>query len=139
MINFTFKKINSLEINEVKKLYKIFFNYSCSCNYCCINNYWNKFKEKNTTSVITPTSTTMSVVKESTTTASTKKINSEFYSSSSTEIANYSFISPAGWSLVEYQNGIRALVKNISSSGSESIIVSAEKMEGLNEIKMEAK
>jgi LCP family protein required for cell wall assembly len=92
------------------------------------------FKKRNTES----TSVAQTTINESTTTANTKKVNDEFYSSSSAEIANYSFISPKGWSLAEYKNGIRTLVKKISLSGSESIIVSVEKSDELNEIKDES-
>jgi len=95
-------------------------------------------KKKNTSSEPAITSIAKTTIKETTTTATTKKVNEEFYSSSSEEIANYSFISPAGWSLTEYESGIRSLVKKISSSESESILVSVEKSEELSEIKDES-
>ncbi|MHB1274566.1 MAG: LCP family protein [Candidatus Humimicrobiaceae bacterium] len=95
------------------------------------------FKKRNAVSGSTSTSIVQTTINESTTTATTKKVNDEFYSSSSAEIANYSFISPEGWSLTEYGNGIRTLVKKISPSGSQSIIVSVEKLDELNEIKDE--
>lgn len=93
------------------------------------------FKKRNAVSGSTSTSIVQTTIAESTTT--TKKVNDEFYSSSSTEIANYSFISPDGWSLTEYGKGIRSLIKKISSSESQSIIVSVEKLDELNEIKDE--
>ena len=96
------------------------------------------FKKINIKSKVSTTSIAQTTVNESTATASTKKVNEEFYSSSSSDIANYSLISPKGWELTEYENGVRSIVKRISSSGSESIIVSVEKSDELNEIKSES-
>ena len=95
------------------------------------------FKKNNIKSEVSTTSIVKTTVSESTTTSSTKKVNEEFYSSSVSDIANYSFISPAGWELAEYENGARSIVKKMSSSSSESIIVSVEKLDELNEIKSE--
>jgi LCP family protein required for cell wall assembly len=96
------------------------------------------FKKRNTASEPANTGIVQSSVNEPATTATTKKINEEFYRSSSPDIANYSFISPTGWELAEYENGVRSIVKKMSSSGSESIIVSVEKSGELNEIKDES-
>ncbi|HEY5500877.1 MAG TPA: LCP family protein [Candidatus Humimicrobiaceae bacterium] len=96
------------------------------------------FKKNNIKSKVSTTGIAQTTVNESTATASTKKVNEEFYSSSSSDIANYSLISPKGWDLTEYENGVRSIVKRISSSGSESIIVSVEKSDELNEIKSES-
>jgi LCP family protein required for cell wall assembly len=92
-------------------------------------------KKRNVIDKSASTSTVQTIVKESTTT--TKKLNDEFYRSSSPEFANYSFISPEGWILTEYEKGIRSMVKKIGSSGSQSIIISVEKLDELEEIKDE--
>ena len=96
------------------------------------------FKKKNTSPEPTSTSIATTTIKETTATATTKKVNEEFYRSSSEEIANYSFISPAGWSLTEHERGIRSLVKKISSTESRSILVSVEKSEEFSEVKDES-
>ncbi|MCE5330061.1 LCP family protein [bacterium] len=77
------------------------------------------------------------IAKESTTTVTTKKINENFYSSSSMEFTNFSFISPENWTLTEEKNGERVLLINNNSSTNESIIVSVEKLEGNEDIKNE--
>lgn len=94
-------------------------------------------RNRNLRSDFTSTSRTQTATKESTTTATSKKVNEDFYSSSSSEFANYSFVSPKGWILIEEKNGTRALLKNSSSSINESIIVSVEKLDEIKDIKSE--
>ena len=95
------------------------------------------FKKKNIKVEATTTSVAETTANESTTTSTTKKVNDEFYSSSLEDIANYSFVSPKGWILTEYKNGVRTILENTSSSESENIIVSVEKSDELIEIKSE--
>ena len=92
--------------------------------------------KKNKTSNSSNTSITQSTLTEQQTT--TKTVNEDFYSSSSTEFTDYSFISPKGWTLTEENNGERILLKSISPSMAESIIVSVEKLEQIKDIKDES-
>ena len=92
--------------------------------------------KKEKTSYISTTTLAQTTLSEQTTT--TNIVNEDFYSSSSTEFTNYSFISPKGWILTEENKGQRVLLSNISPSIEESIIVSVEKLDQIKDIKNES-
>ncbi|MDD5658518.1 MAG: LCP family protein [Actinomycetota bacterium] len=74
---------------------------------------------------------------ESTTTIIEKKVDENFYSSSSAEFTNFSFISPKNWTLAEGKNSERILLTNNDNSANESIIISVEKLSENKDIEKE--